>query len=123
VPGFPRISGGRRQILVLLVFACSCRLSAPVAAIGAVRSGGLAGIASARQTFDSQFGIQAASYGPAKTTGYVQGAQPVTLQGLGFFDFPHGQHGVAPNGIELNPVISTVFDDQTTATWDQRQTK
>jgi hypothetical protein len=30
---------------------------------------------------------------------------PVTLQGVGFFDFPHGQTGLAANDIELHPVI------------------
>jgi hypothetical protein len=35
--------------------------------------------------------------------------EPVTLQGLGFFDFAHGQDGVAPNAIELHPVISIEF--------------
>lgn len=29
----------------------------------------------------------------------------VTLHGVGFFDFLHGQTGVAPNGIELHPVV------------------
>ncbi len=29
-----------------------------------------------------------------------------TLTGVGFFDFLHGQRGVAPNGIELHPVLS-----------------
>src|SRR5439155_9710638 len=28
-----------------------------------------------------------------------------TLSGVGFFDFLHGQTGVAPNGIELHPVV------------------
>ena len=28
-----------------------------------------------------------------------------TLTGIGFFDVIHGQSGVAPNGIELHPVI------------------
>jgi hypothetical protein len=28
-----------------------------------------------------------------------------TLGGVGFFDRPHGQTGVAPNGIELRPVL------------------
>lgn len=30
---------------------------------------------------------------------------PAVLRGVGFFDFVHGQAGVAPNGIELHPVI------------------
>jgi len=28
-----------------------------------------------------------------------------TVTGVGFFDVPHGQRGVAPNGIELHPVV------------------
>ena len=28
-----------------------------------------------------------------------------TLTGVGFFDIPHGQTGVAPNAIELHPVL------------------
>lgn len=31
---------------------------------------------------------------------------PVTVTGVGFFDRIHGQTGVAPNGIELHPVLS-----------------
>src|SRR6059036_1361944 len=29
----------------------------------------------------------------------------LTVTGVGFFDFLHGQTGVAPNGIELHPVL------------------
>ena len=37
-------------------------------------------------------------------------AQPVLacVTGVGFFDFLHGQDGVAPNGFELHPVLSIV---------------
>jgi hypothetical protein len=28
-----------------------------------------------------------------------------TVTGVGFFDIIHGQTGVAPNGIELHPVL------------------
>jgi hypothetical protein len=31
-----------------------------------------------------------------------------TISGVGFFDFLHGQRGVAPNAIELHPVLSFV---------------
>lgn len=31
---------------------------------------------------------------------------PACVIGVGFFDFLHGQDGVAPNGIELHPVLS-----------------
>ena len=36
-------------------------------------------------------------------------------RGLGFFDFAHGQDGVAPNAIELHPVISIEFQAQAPA--------
>lgn len=32
--------------------------------------------------------------------------QMVTIEGIGFFDFPHHQTGMAPNAIELHPVLS-----------------
>lgn len=35
--------------------------------------------------------------------------QPVTLTGVGFFDFLHGQTGVAANGIELHPLLAVSF--------------
>ena len=35
--------------------------------------------------------------------------QPVTVIGVGFWDFIHGQSGVAPNGIELHPVSALCF--------------
>jgi hypothetical protein len=72
-------------------------------------------IAAARQAFDSYFGIRASSYGPGDGSPYVAVAVPVTLQGPGFFDFVHGQRGVAPNGIELHPIISIVFRGQAPA--------
>jgi hypothetical protein len=34
---------------------------------------------------------------------------PVTVQGVGFFDRLHHQRGVAPNGIELHPVLNIAF--------------
>ena len=34
---------------------------------------------------------------------------PVTLSGIGFFDKAHGQRGMAPNAIELHPVLSLAF--------------
>jgi len=34
----------------------------------------------------------------------------VTETGVGFFDRVHGQTGVAPNGVELYPVLSIAFD-------------
>ncbi|WP_263635822.1 hypothetical protein [Streptomyces sp. CoH27] len=34
---------------------------------------------------------------------------PVTVTGIGFFDFDHGQTGVAPNAIELHAVTDVQF--------------
>ena len=39
---------------------------------------------------------------------------PVQIKGVGFFDFIHGQTGVAPNGIELHPVLDVNFTNTTT---------
>jgi hypothetical protein len=33
----------------------------------------------------------------------------VRVTGVGFFDFIHGQTGVAPNGIEIHPVLGITF--------------
>lgn len=43
--------------------------------------------------------------GPIKTR------KLVTVTGVGFFDHIHGQTGVAPNGIELHPILQVVLHD------------
>lgn len=35
----------------------------------------------------------------------------LTVTGVGFFDFLHGQDGVAPNGFELHPVLSVLVEE------------
>jgi hypothetical protein len=55
-------------------------------------------IAPARAAFVATFGE------PTSTWNHEN--RQVTLVGVGFFDFPHGQTGVAKNAIELHPVIS-----------------
>lgn len=40
---------------------------------------------------------------------FVTTAIPVTVTGVVFYDFVHGQNGVAPNGVELHPVLSIIF--------------
>jgi hypothetical protein len=35
---------------------------------------------------------------------------PVTVTGIGFYDPIHGQEGVAPNGIELHPILEIKFN-------------
>jgi hypothetical protein len=34
---------------------------------------------------------------------------PVTVTGVAFFDTQHGQEGVAPNAIELHPILTITF--------------
>ncbi len=54
----------------------------------------------ARAKFDAR-------YTPSAT---LAGANvPVTVTGVGFFDSLHGQAGVAPNGVELHPVLDVRF--------------
>jgi hypothetical protein len=57
-------------------------------------------IANARANFDSHF-----TAGPSFQTADV----PVQVTGVGFFDFAHGQHGAAPNVIELHPILDIAF--------------
>lgn len=59
------------------------------------------GIQNARTEFDSQYAV---------TTSFQTADIPVRVTGVGFFDFEHGQTGVAPNAVELHPVLDIVFD-------------
>src|SRR5205823_14690628 len=62
-----------------------------------------AAVAAVRAKFDAHF-----STNPAN--GFFQTANvPVQMKGVGFFDFIHGQTGVAPNGIELHPLLDINF--------------
>jgi hypothetical protein len=61
----------------------------------------LTGIESARNEFDNQY---------SATTSFQTADASVTVTGVGFFDFYHGQTGVAPNVIELHPVIDIQFN-------------
>jgi hypothetical protein len=58
-------------------------------------------IARARAAFDSKF---------VATSSFQTADIPVQVTGVGMFDFPHGQHGAAPNVIELHPILNIVFD-------------
>jgi hypothetical protein len=57
-----------------------------------------AAVSQVRPAFDSRFR-------PTRTT-FKKAGVTVTVTGVGFFDRVHGQQGVAPNGIELHPVLS-----------------
>jgi hypothetical protein len=65
----------------------------------------LSSVQKSRGTFDAKY----------TATGSFQTANvPVTVTGVGFFDFQHGQTGVAPNGIELHSVLDVSFGTGTT---------
>ncbi len=66
-----------------------------------------AGIANARHEFDAR--LTAATF-------FQSVSIPVQITGVGFFDFIHGQTGVAPNGIELHPILDIKFLSNTTTT-------
>jgi hypothetical protein len=59
-----------------------------------------AGIAHARAQFDARF---------TATNSFQSTSVPVQITGVGFFDYFEGQEGIAPNGIELHPVIDIIF--------------
>ena len=66
----------------------------------------LSAITSARSQFDAKY---------TATSSFKTVNVPVQVTGVGFFDFLHGQTGVAPNGIELHPVLNIVFNPSTSA--------
>jgi Bacterial Ig domain len=59
------------------------------------------GNASAREEFNAALHA---------TSSFKPASIPVRVTGVGFFDFIHGQTGVAPNGIELHPVLDILFN-------------
>jgi hypothetical protein len=64
------------------------------------------GISHARSQFDAAY---------TATTSFQTANVPVQITGIGMFDFLHGQTGVAPNGIELHPVIDIIFNPSQTS--------
>jgi hypothetical protein len=71
------------------------------------------GIARARSQFDARF---------TATTSMKTTSTPVTIKGVGFWDYIHGQTGVAPNGIELHPVLDITFGSAALSTPDMLTT-
>jgi hypothetical protein len=63
-------------------------------------------IANARAQFDNLF---------TATASFQTANVPVQVTGVGFFDFAHGQHGAAPNVIELHPVLDILFNPSAAA--------
>ena len=60
-----------------------------------------AAIANARAEFDAKY---------TASTSFKTVNIPVQVTGVGFFDFAHGQTGVAPNAVELHPVLDIAFN-------------
>lgn len=60
----------------------------------------LSDIQKARSQFDAKY---------TATSSFQTANVPVTVTGVGFFDFLHGQTGVAPNGVELHAVLDIQF--------------
>jgi len=60
-----------------------------------------AGIAHARAQFDAVF---------TATTSFQNADVPVQITGVGLFDYLEGQEGLAPNGVELHPIIDIIFN-------------
>jgi hypothetical protein len=61
-------------------------------------------IQKARAAFNAKYTV---------TTSFQTANVPVTVTGVGFYDFLHGQTGVAPNGVELHAVLDIQFAGST----------
>jgi hypothetical protein len=74
---------------------------------GCVGSGSpfAASILNARLKFNAMF---------TASTSFQFANVPVQVTGVAMFDFLHGQTGVAPNGIELHPILDIVFANSST---------
>jgi hypothetical protein len=59
-----------------------------------------AAIAQVRSEFDAKFNVGSS---------FQSINMPIQVAGVGMFDFLHGQTGVAPNGIELHPILKIDF--------------
>jgi hypothetical protein len=59
-----------------------------------------AGTRRARRHFDARY---------TATSSFKTTHSSVTIKGVGFFDFYHGQTGMAPNNLELHPVTGLAF--------------
>jgi hypothetical protein len=57
-------------------------------------------IQNARSEMDAKYTVSSSPQYPSTT---------ITVRGFGFFDSSHGQTGVAPNAIELHPVVQICF--------------
>lgn len=62
-----------------------------------------ADIKAARDAIDTKFGA---------ITGRKTLLQTAIVTGVGSFDHIHSQEGVAPNGIELHPILDIAFHDK-----------
>ena len=91
------LSDGNGHTMIAEFPAATCDTTAPAP----LRSQ----MATARTAFIAACGQPTGSY---KTV-----AGTATLTGVGFFDRIHGQRGVAPNGIELHPVLGFKADSCT----------
>jgi hypothetical protein len=52
------------------------------------------------------------------TSTFKTASIPVRIHGVGFMDSVHGQTGVAPNGVELHPVLNIEFNPKATQAAD-----
>ena len=58
------------------------------------------GIRAARRATNARFAVG---------TSFQHTHVPVVVRGVGFFDYYHGQTGMAPNDLELHPVTGVRF--------------
>jgi hypothetical protein len=101
------LNDGNNHTLIAEIPSPACILADGTPRVFVAGAPFAAGIANSREKFDARL---------TATTSFQTANLAVRVKGVGFFDFEHGQTGVAPNAIELHPVLDIFFRANTTTT-------
>jgi hypothetical protein len=71
-----------------------------------------AGIVASRKAFDAKYTVLPPLDPNGDPNPFQDANIPVRISGVGFFDVPHGQNGLAKNAIELHPVLNIEFNPE-----------
>lgn len=102
------LSDGQKHTMIAELPDPRC-MSVP-AQSGAVPSQWINQVTTARNAFLKATGYKPVAWSSSHTPPpFIKGNFQVTATGVAFFDYPHSQFGVAPNAIEMHPILGLTF--------------